>query len=361
MIEYENLGKANASFLAEIEQRTSEIMRGGWFILGPEVEKFEKSFASYCDSPHCVGVASGLDALLLALKALDLPPGSEVIVPSNTYIATILAVLQAGHKPVLVEPSIETYNIDPQKIEAAITAKTKAVMIVHLYGKACQMDKITGLCARHNLALIEDCAQSHGARFKGQITGSFGIGAFSFYPTKNLGAFGDAGAVTCQNAEIENRLRHLRNYGSKQKYYNEMLGYNSRLDELQAGVLNVKLKYLDKINEHKRALAQVYFESLGSSVILPSRQKENFDVFHIFNIRSNRRDELREHLLQNGIKTEIHYPIAPVEQKAMKGILLDSNFPIAEEIHRTTLSLPISYFHTVDDIEQVAKAINDFF
>lgn len=361
MIEYENLAKANAPFLAELEQKAAEVLRSGWYVLGSQVAAFEKSFAAYCGVPHCVGVASGLDALLLPLKALELPAGSEVIVPSNTYIATILAVLQVGLKPVLVEPDLRTYNIDPARIEAAITAKTKAVMLVHLYGKACEMDPILEICRRHHLQLIEDCAQSHGAKYRGRITGGFGIGAFSFYPTKNLGAFGDGGAITCQDAAMAERLRTLRNYGSEKKYYNERLGYNSRLDEMQAALLSVKLPHLDRINRHKRALAEVYFAELGDQVVKPHRDPATEDVFHIFNIRTEKRDELKAYLEKKGVKTDIHYPLAPNRQRALRDILGETSFPIAEEIHATTLSLPISFFHTENDVLTVAKTVNSFF
>ncbi|RYZ88023.1 MAG: DegT/DnrJ/EryC1/StrS family aminotransferase, partial [Proteobacteria bacterium] len=306
-------------------------------------------------------LASGLDALLLALKALELPPGSEVLVPSNTYIATILAILQAGHRPILVEPDIRSYNIDPSKISAAITPRTRAVMIVHLYGKACEMDPIIDACRKHNLHLIEDCAQAHGATYKGKAVGTFGLGAFSFYPTKNLGAVGDAGAVVGNDAILIDRIRVLRNYGSRVKYYNEVAGYNSRLDEIQAAMLSVKLKYLDQIVAHKRKLAAGYFEQLPAEVIKPSQDAHLFDTFHIFNVRCKERDALKEHLLKRGIRTEIHYPVAPAKQQAMSGILNHFHCPIADEIHQTTLSLPISYFHTDANVAKVCEGITSFF
>lgn len=361
MIDYENLAKVNAAFSAELEQAFRDVLRRGHFILGGCVEKFEKEFASYCETAHCAGVASGLDALILALRALDLPPGSEVLVPSNTYIATILAIMQTGHRPVLVEPDIQTYNIDPKKIAAAITTKTKAVMIVHLYGKICDMDPILKICRNKNLALIEDCAQAHGAQYKGKMAGSFGIGAFSFYPTKNLGALGDAGAVTTDDAEFNDKIRMLRNYGSKKKYYNEVIGYNSRLDEVQAAFLSVKLKSLDKITKHKQKLAAIYFEELPDKVVKPSLHPDFKDVFHIYNIRTERREELRNYLLEKGIKTEVHYPVPPHLQAAMREHLSGQEFPISEEIHRTTLSLPISFANTENEIRQIAETINSFF
>lgn len=361
MIEYENLALVNAPFEKELQDSFANVLKSGWFVLGSEVEEFEKEFARYCSSDFGVGVASGLDALMLALKALDLPEGSEVIVPSNTYIATILAILQAGHRPVLVEPDRATCNIDPSLIPQAITDRTRALMIVHLYGKSCEMDSILEICRKHSLHLIEDCAQSHGARYKGKITGSFGIGAFSFYPTKNLGALGDAGLITTSSEELAGRFRTLRNYGSRVKYHNERLGYNSRLDEIQAAFLRVKLRHLDRLNERKRGLAQAYFDLLTDEVVKPARHPDYFDVHHIFNIRTEKRDELREFLLKNGIKTDVHYPVSPHRQPAMRGILDHVPCPISDEIHRTTLSLPISSFHTLDDVEKVAAAVNQFF
>jgi dTDP-4-amino-4,6-dideoxygalactose transaminase len=294
---------------------------------------------------------------------LKLPQGAEVIVPSNTYIATILSILSEGFKPVLVEPDIATYNIDSRRIESAITPRTAAIMVVHLYGKSCDMDAIEAIALKHRLPIIEDCAQSHGAKFKGRMTGTFGLGAFSFYPTKNLGAMGDAGALTTLNADQDEKVRMIRNYGSKVRYYNEVVGMNSRLDEIQAAILRVKLRKLDAINEHKRKLAAIYFEELGSckDLILPVVSEACFDVFHIFNVRSEKRDELKKYLLDAGIGTEIHYPVAPHRQKAMAGVLVDQSFPIAEEIHRTTLSLPISFAHREEEVVEAASVIKNFF
>lgn len=361
MIEYENLEKVNSPFFEEYREKFQSTLQSGWYILGQQVASFETEFAAYCNIGHCVGLASGLDALILALKAFDFKPGSEVIVPSNTYIATILAIIQSGLKPVLVEPDILSYNIDPKKIEEALSQNTVAIMIVHLYGKCCQMDSIVGLCRTHNLKLIEDTAQAHGALFKGQKAGTFGdFGAFSFYPTKNLGALGDAGCITTHDEGLSNKIKTLRNYGSNIKYVNEIVGYNSRLDEIQAAFLRVKLKKLDAINTHKRALASIYFKNIKNDFILPQVHADYYDVYHIFNIRHPRRNELKDYLLKQGIKTEIHYPIAPHKQRAMQGIINTREFPIAEEIHNTTLSLPISYFHTEDDVYQVIEALNRF-
>lgn len=359
MIEYESLGRLNKSFEEEYLQCFKDLLASGWYILGKQVTTFEEAFAQYCGTKHCVGVASGLDALMLALRSFDFPAGSEVLVPSNTYIATILSILQCGLKPVLVEPDIRTYNIDPLQIEEKITNKTRAIMVVHLYGKACEMDSIMQIAQKYELPIIEDCAQAHGAMYKGQKVGTFGIGAFSFYPTKNLGALGDAGAITTNDSDKNEMFRALRNYGSKIKYQNDYIGYNSRLDEIQATLLNIKLKYLDQINLHKRTLTAIYLKELKDDFIKPVVSPDYFDVYHIFNIRHPKRDDLKEYLLKNGIKTDIHYPIPPHRQKAMKGILV-GEYPISEEIHRTTLSLPISYGHTKDDIYKVVETINKF-
>ncbi len=360
MIEYENLNKSNSIFFEELKKSFDNTLDSGWFILGKKVEKFEQEFSAYHNSKYCFGVASGLDALLLSLIPFDFEKGSEVIVPSNTYIATILSILHAGLKPVLVEPDITTYNIDPQKIEESITTKTKAIMIVHLYGKSCEMDKIVEICGKYKLRLIEDCAQSHGAKFKGQLTGTFGeFGAFSFYPTKNLGALGDAGAVITNDESLAIKIKRLRNYGSDVKYYNEVVGYNSRLDEVQAGFLSIKLKKLDEINTHKRKLAQIYLDNLKDDFIKPVVDKNYFDVYHIFNVRHKKRDELKQYLLKDEIKTDIHYPVAPHKQNAMKNIL-DGSYPISEEIHNTTLSLPCSFGHNEEEIFKVVEVMNKF-
>jgi dTDP-4-amino-4,6-dideoxygalactose transaminase len=361
MIEYENLGKLNQPFFEEYRTVFNKVMEGGWYILGSHVQQFENEFGAYCNSRYCAGVANGLDALILALKALDLEDGDEVIVPSNTYIATILAIVHNRLKPVLVEPDIATYNIDPAKIEAKISSRTRAILVVHLYGKVCAMDQVLAIAGKYGLKVIEDCAQAHGASFKGLKAGSFGhFGGFSFYPTKNLGALADAGAVTTSDEQLFEKILALRNYGSRVKYHNELVGFNSRLDEMQAAFLSVKLKTLDAINQHKRKIAALYLEGLKQDFIKPVVQEDYYDVYHIFNIRHPQRDALRDFLLKRGIKTEIHYPVTPVKQKAMTEILRGQDTPIAEEIHATTLSLPISYFHTESDIEYVINAMNDF-
>jgi len=361
MIEYENLRLSNELFFKEWKREFENVMESGWYILGEKVIAFEKAFADYCGAGHCIGVANGLDALIIALRVYGFTPGSEVIVPSNTYIATILSIVQNGLKPVLVEPDIRTYNIDPDLIEEKITPNTKAILVVHLYGKVCEMDKILAIAKKHDLKVIEDCAQAHGAMYKSGKAGTFGdASAFSFYPTKNLGAIGDAGALTTNDVTLNEKFRSLRNYGSKKKYYNDTVGFNSRLDELQSAFLMIKLKYLDRINLHKRKLAEIYFKNLKNDFILPDVHPDHFDIYHIFNVRHEKRDELKKYLFDNGIQTEIHYPVVPVKQVAMKGIIDDVSTPVAEEIHNTTLSLPISFGHTTIEIMQVAQIMNKF-
>jgi dTDP-4-amino-4,6-dideoxygalactose transaminase len=360
MIEYENLELSNRRFAGELRAAFDRVLSKGWYVLGSEVSEFEREFAACVGSAHCIGVANGLDALTLSIKALDFAAGSEILVASNTYIATILGIVNAGHTPVLVEPDRRTYNIDPRRLAAALTGRTRAICVTHLYGKACRMDAIGAFAAEHGLAVIEDCAQSHGATLQGRCTGTFGsAGCFSFYPTKNLGALGDAGAITTDDPGLADRLRHLRNYGSAKKYVNTYVGTNSRLDEVQAAFLRVKLRHLGEITAHKQRLATLYFELLPASLVVPLREADAVDVFHIFAVRSPRRDALREHLLAQGIKTEVHYPIPPHHQQAMRGILA-GRYPIAEEIHATELSLPISYATTTDEVAEVCRAIRQF-
>jgi len=338
----------------------SDSLDKGWFILGNKVSMFEDEFAAYCGGGSCAGLASGLDALVLALRYFEFPAGSEVIVPSNTYIATILAIYHNGLVPVLVEPDPYTYNLDPLKIGEMITPLTKAILVVHLYGKSCDMDPIMTIADNHGLKVIEDCAQSHGATYKGKMTGTFGdFGAFSFYPTKNLGALGDGGALFSADPEVISKIKALRNYGCHEKYYNNYIGINSRLDEIQAGFLSVKLPFLDHINQHKRSLAKIYQEGLNSDFILPVVHADYKDVYHIYAIRHPQRDKLREYLQKNNIKTEIHYPVPPHHQQALK-TRLKGAFPISETIHQTTLSLPVSYFHTPEQVNQIITVMNAF-
>ncbi len=360
MIEYESLMRSNSAYMVELEAAATRVIRSGWYVLGQEVSAFEAEFANYVGAKHCIGVANGLDALILSIEALDLPKGSDILVASNTYIATILAIVRAGHKPVLVEPEPATFNMDPACLPKAVTANTRAICVTHLFGKTCRMDAIGAFAREHGLRVIEDCAQSHGARLGAQMTGTFGdTGCFSFYPTKNLGAIGDAGAVVTNDDALADRLRHTRNYGSKQKYVNRYVGVNSRLDELQAALLRVKLRHLDAMTAHKRSLAEIYFASLPEWVDKPVRRPDEYDVFHIFGIRHPQRDALRQHLLDHGVKTEIHYPIPPHRQEAMRGILPGS-YPVAEELHATELSLPISAGHTVGDMIRVVNSIAEF-
>lgn len=359
-IEYENLARSNAPFLDQMEQAATRVIRSGWYVLGTEVSAFEKEFAAYTGSSHCIGVANGLDALILSIEALQLPAGSDILVASNTYIATILAIVRAGHRPVLVEPDRDTYNIDPGLLTAALTSATRAICVTHLFGKTCRMDDIVAFAAEHGLRLIEDCAQSHGALLGERMTGTFGdAGCFSFYPTKNLGAIGDAGAICTDDDALADRLRHLRNYGSKVKYVNDYVGINSRLDEIQAAMLRVKLPHLEEATNHKRRLAKAYFAHLPDWVDRPVEHADEFDVFHIFAIRHLQRDALRHWLLEQNVKTELHYPMPPHRQVAMVGIL-SGDYPIADELHATTLSLPISFGHTEEDVIEVCARLARF-
>ncbi len=360
VIEYESLACSNAAYMADLEAAATRVIRSGWYVLGQEVSAFETEFARYVGARHCIGVANGLDALILSIEALDLPKGSDILVASNTYIATILAIVRAGHKPVLVEPDLATFNIDPACLKNAITSATQAICVTHLFGKTCRMDAICAFAREHGLKVVEDCAQSHGARLGAQMTGTFGdAGCFSFYPTKNLGALGDAGAIVTNDDDLADRLRHTRNYGSNRKYVNRYVGVNSRLDELQAALLRVKLCYLDAMTAHKRELAEIYSANLPEWVVKPVRRQDEYDVFHIYGIRVSRRDELREHLLTKGVKTEIHYPIPPHRQDAMRGILVGS-YPRADELHATELSLPISIGHDAADVQRVINVISTF-
>lgn len=362
MIEYENLNLVNRPYEQKFQQVFADFLSKGWYILGEQVKLFEEEFAKYCGAKHCIGLASGLDALYLSLIALELPKGAEVLVPSNTYIATITSIVNAGLKPILIEPRIETYNINPELIEENININTKAIIVVHLYGKPCEMEAIMTIANKYSLPVIEDCAQSHGATINNKMTGTWGaFGAFSFYPTKNLGALGDAGAIITENEEWAKKIRALRNYGSHQKYYNDYVGINSRLDELQAAFLRVKLEDLDQLNNYKRELASLYLNNIKNpAIILPVKQKNVNEAYHIFNIRCNNRDELKEYLLKRGIKTEIHYPLAPNKQRGYLKYIGDKSFPISELIHRTTLSLPISFSSTSEEVKTVCSVINDF-
>lgn len=339
------------------------VYNASWYIEGKEDESFEKAFAEYCSSKYCVGVGNGLDALMLALKALGVGSGDEVIVPSNTYIATALAVTYVGAAPVFVEPDINTYTIDPAKIEEKITNKTKAIMPVHLYGQACDMDPIMEIAKKYELYIVEDCAQAHGATYKGRIIGSFGDAAgFSFYPGKNLGALGDAGATVTNNKEIADKVRALGNYGSDYKYHHIYQGNNLRLDELQAAFLAAKLPHLSRMNEERRRIAKCYSDGIKNpDVILPFTPDYSVPVWHIYAVRTKKRDALAEYLADKGISTNKHYPIPMHMQECYKELgIREGELPIAEEISATELSLPMFYGMTDDQIQYVIDAINKF-
>lgn len=347
----------------ELRAAFDRVYTRSWYIEGVEDEAFEKAFAGYCNVDGCVGVGNGLDALMLALKALNVGEGDEVIVPSNTYIATALAVTYVGARPVFVEPDIRTYNIDPVKIEAAITERTKAIMPVHLYGQPCDMEPIMAIARKHKLLVLEDCAQAHGATYKGQKVGSFGDAAgFSFYPGKNLGALGDAGAVVSNDEALMGKVRALGNYGSDYKYHHIYKGNNSRLDEMQAAFLAAKLPHLDRMNENRRATAQKYLAGIhNTEVVLPYVPENVCPVWHIFAIRCNRRAELEKYLNENGIGTNKHYPIPMHLQDCYKDLgFHKGDFPIAEEISETELSIPMYYGMTDDEVQYVIETVNRF-
>ena len=339
------------------------VYTNSWYIEGKEDEKFEAAFAEYCESKYCVGTGNGLDSLMLALKALGISSGDEVVVPSNTYIATALAVTYVGAKPVFVEPDIRTFDVDPNRIEEAITSKTKAIMPVHLYGQPCDMEPIVEIAKKHNLYIVEDCAQAHGATYKGKKIGSFGDAAgFSFYPGKNLGALGDAGATVTNSKELADKVRALGNYGSDYKYHHIYQGNNSRLDEMQAAFLAAKLPVLDKVNENRRATAKKYLECIkNKEVVLPYVPEYANPVWHIFGIRCKRRKELEEFLNSKGIGTNKHYPIPMHLQECYKDLgFKKGDFPIAEEISETELSIPMYYGMTDEEVQYVIDAINAF-
>lgn len=347
----------------ELRAAFERVYTNSWYIEGKEDEKFEAAFAEYCESKYCVGTGNGLDSLMLALKALGISSGDEVIVPSNTYIATALAVTYVGAKPVFVEPDIRTFDVDPNRIEEAITSKTKAIMPVHLYGQPCDMEPIVEIAKKHNLYIVEDCAQAHGATYKGKKIGSFGDAAgFSFYPGKNLGALGDAGATVTNSKELADKVRALGNYGSDYKYHHIYQGNNSRLDEMQAAFLAAKLPVLDKVNENRRATAKKYLEGIkNKEVVLPYVPEYANPVWHIFGIRCKRRKELEEFLNSKGIGTNKHYPIPMHLQECYKDLgFKKGDFPIAEEISETELSIPMYYGMTDEEVQYVIDAINAF-
>lgn len=360
-----DLKRINQRHDAEIRKAIDAVLESGWYILGKEVENFEAEYANFNATTHAIGLGNGLDALIMSLKALGVGEGDEVIVPSNTYIATWLAVSYVGATPIPVEPRLDTFNIDPAAIEAKITPRTKAIMPVNLYGQAAELDKITALARQHNLYVIEDNAQSQGARCDGQLTGTFGdVNGTSFYPGKNLGALGDGGAVTTNNAELAHKISVLRNYGSQKKYFNEIKGYNSRLDEMQAAILRVKLQSLNADNMRRQEIAAKYDSLLrgGDDLVLPTVAEGCTSVYHLYVIRTERRDALQQFLQKQGIGTVIHYPIAPHLQEAYSDLnYKKGDFPIAEKIAETCLSIPIGPDMTDDEVYYVAENINLFF
>ncbi len=349
----------------QLTQAFSEVLNSNWFVMGPQLDEFEKEYARFNEVSFCIGVSNGLDAIYLALKTLGIGKGDEVMVPSNTYIATLLAVSYVGAMPVLVEPDISTYNINPARIEEAITPSTRAIIPVHLYGSICDMDSILSIAKKYHLHVIEDNAQAHGAILHGKPAGSFGdINATSFYPGKNLGALGDAGAVTTNNNILAQKVRVLRNYGSSRKYHNETMGYNMRLDELQAAFLSVKLKHLHTWVQQRRVIAQWYHKTLSGvgDLILPVQETETSHVYHLYVIRTKKRDELQQWLASQEIGTLVHYPIPPHLQKAYSHLgYSKGDFPIAEEIAETCLSLPMWPGITEDDLNYVSENIRTFF
>lgn len=369
MIKFLDLKKINLQYKADFEAAFQRVINSGWYILGNEVEAFEREFAEYCGVKHCIGVGNGLDALHLILRAYGIGEGVEVILPSNTYIATWLAVSYAGATPVPVEPDIYTYNIDPKLIKAKVTKKTKAIIPVHLYGQVCDMELINDLAKKYNLKVIEDAAQAHGAILNGKRVGNLADAAgFSFYPGKNLGALGDGGAITTNNDELARKVRLLRNYGSEKKYHNKYKGFNSRLDEMQAAFLRIKLKYLDKENQHRREIAQYYCDNIKNpNIILPSLSPslnhpifQSLDhVWHQFVIRHSNRDKLQHYLKENGIQTMIHYPVPPHKQNAYEE-MNDLSLPIAEKISKQVLSIPISSHISEITMKNIAKIINNY-
>ncbi|NNN99375.1 DegT/DnrJ/EryC1/StrS family aminotransferase [Vibrio sp. B1-2] len=365
MINFLELKLVNAQYRDELKEACSRVIDSGWYIMGNELKAFEQEFAEYCGSKYCIGVANGLDALILTLRAWKelgkLSDGDEVIVPSNTYIASILAISENNLTPVLVEPDINTFNLTAGGIESAITEKTKVILPVHLYGQISPMKEIMQLAKKHDLLVLEDCAQSHGAMIDGKKAGTWGdAGAFSFYPGKNLGALGDAGAVTTDNEELLEVLSALRNYGSHEKYKNKYKGMNSRLDEIQAALLNVKLKYLNLETERKKEIANKYIDGINNmDIILPSWNDDRNHVFHQFVIRVLEREHFVKYMEKSGIETMVHYPIPPHKQVAYSEYSL-YNLPVAEIISQSIVSLPISSALSDEDIDHVIKTINTY-
>lgn len=366
MIKFLDLQKINEQYTNEFNEAFNRVLKSGWFILGKEVEKFETEFAAFCGTKYCIGVANGLDALILILEAYKelgvMHVGDEVLVPSNTYIASIIAISKAGLVPIFCEPKLDTYLLDPDLLEAKITSKTKAVLPVHLYGQLCDMDAINAIAQKHNLKVIEDSAQSHGAVYtNGKKSGNLGdASGFSFYPGKNLGALGDAGAITSNDEILTITLKALRNYGSHIKYHNLYKSINSRLDEVQAALLSVKLKYLQAETDARLLVADHYLKNIDNpKITLPIVTTKEGHVWHLFVIRVADRNAMQKHLNDNGIETNIHYPVPPHKQPAYKE-MENERFPISELIHEQIISLPISPIMTMDELNQVIAVVNKY-
>ena len=369
MIPFLDLKSINAQYRAELIEACTRVIDSGWYIGGNELSQFEENFAAYCGTQYCVGVANGLDALILTLRAWielgRLKAGDEIVVPANTYIASILAISANHLTPVLVEPDTYTCNIDPKKIEAAITSKTRAILPVHLYGQIADMPAILNMAEKYNLLVLEDSAQAHGASITGKKVGNWGhASGFSFYPGKNLGALGDAGAITTNDAELAQMLKALRNYGSHEKYKNLVQGVNSRLDEIQAAMLNVKLKYLDQEIQHRRYIANLYLDGIKNPLVQLPLTNTNAEVYeqhvwHLFVVRTQHREALQKHLTNHGIQTLIHYPIPPHQQQAYQE-WNNLSYPLTEAMHKEVLSLPIGPTLTGQDAEKIIALVNDW-
>lgn len=364
-IDFLNLKRINAQYRSELLQACEKVIDSGWYIMGSELSKFESDFASYCGVEHCIGVANGLDAITLTLRAWKelgyIKEEDEVLVPANTYIASILAITENKLCPVLVEPDSESLNINPQEVRKKITNKSKVILPVHLYGQISQMDELSLLAKEYGLLVLEDCAQAHGARLNSKLAGSWGdAGAFSFYPGKNLGALGDAGAITTNDSNLAETIKALRNYGSKVKYYNLYQGVNSRLDELQAAFLNVKLKHLDAETAIRQKMAEHYIKYINNHLItLPKVKEANNHVWHLFVIQTEERDKLQKFLLENHVSTLIHYPLPPYKQKAYE-YLNKLSFPLTEQIHKNVLSLPLDPTMDYEDLDKIINLVNSF-
>ena len=345
----------------EYEKKAIEVLRSGWYVLGKEVSEFEKEFAEYTESKYAIGVDNGLNALVLTFRALEIGDGDEVLVQGNTYIASVMGISMNSATPVFIEPD-QHYNMDIDRIEEKINSKTKAILVTHLYGQASNMDKIVDLCKKYDLYLVEDCAQSHGADFNGKRTGSFGIGCFSFYPSKNLGCFGDGGAITTSDEKIAQRLKTLRNYGSEKRYHNEVVGYNSRLDEIQAGLLRVKLSHLDELTNEREDIANKYLDSIDNPKIkLPKLLEKATNVWHLFVVEVEDRENFQKYMNEMEIGTVIHYPIPPHLSEAYKYLgYKKGDFPITEKYAETIISLPLYIGMTDEEIEYVIKAVNSY-